>query len=253
MTQAIVRRQIGGATIYRGDALQVLRQLGQQVDALITDPPYSSGGMVRGDRMQSPSDKYTQSGPAQRAAHNINFLGDNRDQRSWAFWVSCWVSSVREVLRPGGYAMVFTDWRQLPALTDAFQAGGLVWRGLVPWDKTESARAPHKGYFRHQCEYVVWGSNGQLAAAEHGGPWPGLVRERVDHRKKLHLTGKPVELMQQLVQAVPPGSVILDPFMGSASTAVAALQAGYRFIGIEQDRHYFDVSAARLEALVSGA
>lgn len=243
-------RHIGNATIYHGDAMQILPHLGLQVDALITDPPYSSGGMMRGDRMQSTSAKYVQSGSALAAAHNVDFSGDNRDQRSWAFWVSCWLSIARQTLRTGGYAMVFTDWRQLPALTDAFQAGGLVWRGVVPWDKTEASRAPHKGYFRHQCEYVVWGSNGPLASAEHGGPWPGIVRERVDHRKKLHMTGKPVELMHKLVQAVPPGGVILDAFMGSASTGVAAVQAGYRFIGIEQDRHYFDVAAARLQALL---
>jgi site-specific DNA-methyltransferase (adenine-specific) len=242
-------RQIGGATLYHGDAMEILRHLDIQVDALITDPPYSSGGMVRGDRMQTPNNKYTQSGSAQGATHNVDFSGDNRDARSWAFWVSCWVSLARKTLRQGGYAMVFTDWRQLPALTDAFQSGGLVWRGLIPWDKTEASRAPHKGYFRHQAEYVVWGSHGPLPSAVHGGPWPGVVRERVDHRKKLHLTGKPVELMAQLVQAVPPGGVILDPFMGSASTGVAALQAGHRFIGIEQDRHYFDVAVSRLEAL----
>lgn len=203
--------KIGNATIYRGDSVQLLQQLGLQVDALVTDPPYSSGGMVRGDRMQSTAAKYVQSGHALTAAHNLNFSGDNRDGRSWAFWVSCWVSLVRQALRPGGYAMVFTDWRQLPALTDAFQAGGLVWRGLIPWDKTEASRAPHKGYFRHQAEYVVWGSHGPLAIAEHGGPWPGVVRERVDHRAKFHMTGKPVDLMKQLCQAVPPGGVILDP------------------------------------------
>lgn len=249
--QAIECRQIGNATIYRGDCLQVLAQLGQQVDALITDPPYSSGGLMRSDRMQTPSNKYIQGGSAQLAAHNINFSGDNRDQRSWAFWVSCWVSAARQALRPGGYAMVFTDWRQLPTLTDAFQAGGLVWRGLVPWDKTDASRAPHKGYFRHQCEYVVWGSNGHLPISKHGGPWPGIVRERVDHRKKFHMTGKPLELMSTLVQPVPPGGLILDPFMGSASTGVAALQAGYRFIGIEQDQHYFDVATSRLEQCVA--
>ena len=245
--------KIGNATIYRGDSVQLLQQLGLQVDALVTDPPYSSGGMVRGDRMQSTAAKYVQSGPALNAAHNLNFSGDNRDGRSWAFWVSCWVSLVRQALRPGGYAMVFTDWRQLPALTDAFQAGGLVWRGLIPWDKTEASRAPHKGYFRHQAEYVVWGSNGPLAIAEHGGPWPGVVRERVDHRAKFHMTGKPVDLMKQLCQAVPPGGVILDPFMGSGSTGVAALELGYRFIGIEQDQHYFDIAATRLAGVATEA
>ena len=146
-TQAPQCLTIGNATIYRGDSVQLLQQLGLQVDALVTDPPYSSGGMVRGDRMQSTAAKYVQSGHALTAAHNLNFSGDNRDGRSWAFWVSCWVSLVRQALRPGGYAMVFTDWRQLPALTDAFQAGGLVWRGLIPWDKTEASRAPHRATF----------------------------------------------------------------------------------------------------------
>ena len=101
-----------------------------------------------------------------RADHNTDFGGDNRDQRSWLAWCAMWLDMCRVTLCEGAYAMVFTDWRQLPALTDAFQAGGLVWRGLIPWDKTEASRAPHKGYFRHQAEYVVWGSNGPLAIAE---------------------------------------------------------------------------------------
>ena len=95
-TQATQCLTIGNATIYRGDSVQLLQQLGLQVDALVTDPPYSSGGMVRGDRMQSTAAKYVKSGHALTAAHNLNFSGDNRDGRSWAFWVSCWVSLVRQ-------------------------------------------------------------------------------------------------------------------------------------------------------------
>lgn len=235
MSTLLECRQIGNATIYLGDALHVLGQLDLQVDALITDPPYSSGGMYRGDRAAAPSDKYVQTGLAQLLAHNAHFGGDNRDGRSWTFWMSWWLGLAQRLVRPGGYAMVFSDWRQLPALTDAFQAGGFVWRGVVPWDKGSSARAPNKNYLRHQCEYVVWGTNGALEArfGDGVGPYPGLIAERVDHRAKLHMTGKPVGLMHQLVQAVPPGGVILDPFMGSASTGMAALQAGYRFIGVE--------------------
>ena len=246
------KQVIGNAILYRGDCLDVLRTMTDTVDALITDPPYSSGGMVRGDRMQSTAAKYVQSGSAQRAAHNIDFSGDNRDARSWRFWAWGWLALAQRRMRPGGYALCFTDWRQLPMLTDAFQAGGFVWRGLVPWDKTESSRAPHTGYFRHQCEYIVWGSNGPLPASSHGGPWPGLVRERVNHRTKLHMTGKPVQLMGALAKCVVPGGLILDPFMGSASTGVAALELGHRFIGIENTTHYFDVACRRLERMQAG-
>ena len=109
------------------------------------------------------------------------------------------------------------------------------------------ARAPHTGYFRHQCEYVVWGSNGPLPKSLHGGPWPGMVTRRVIPSQKLHMTGKPIELMESLVAPVPPGGHILDPFMGSASTGVAALRKGYKFTGIEMSQQYFDISCERLE------
>lgn len=238
------KRTIGDATIYRGDSLLLLGQLDEQFDALITDPPYSSGGRTKGQRIQLPSKKYATS---KAAAHNIDFAGDTMDARSWRFWTMQWLTSARESIKLGGYALVFTDWRQLPALTDAMQMAGWTWRGIIAWDKGLGARAPHKGYFRHQCEYIVWGSNGSLPKATHGGPWPGCINQRVDPREKLHMTGKPVALMEQLVQVIQPGGHILDPFMGSASTAVAALNRDYKFTGIECTQHYFDISAQRLE------
>jgi hypothetical protein len=63
---------------------------------------------------------------------------------------------------------------------------------------------------------------------------------------------EPVQVMGELVKCVTPGGLILDPFMGSASTGVAALQLGYRFIGIEKTAHYFDVACKRLERAVGG-
>ncbi len=54
--------------------------------------------------------------------------------------------------------------------------------------------------------------------------------------------------MDELVQICPPGGVVLDPFAGSGSTGVAALQAGRRFVGIELSRHYHQVAEQRLLA-----
>ncbi|WP_413728710.1 DNA-methyltransferase [Sodalis sp. RH19] len=240
---AFQQQTIGPATLYCGDSLEILRELNEPVDALITDPPYSSGGMNHGTRTQSPGVKYIKN------SKYHDFFGDNRDARSWAFWMTQWLSQTRRLVKLGGYAMVFSDWRQLPTLTDVLQAGGFIWRGVVPWDKTASSRAPHTGYFRHQCEYVVWGSVGTLIKCRHGGPWPGLMQKRVIPSEKLHMTGKPVELMEQLIKPVIPGGIVLDPFMGSASTGVAALRQGYRFIGIEMSQEYFDISCQRLEKI----
>ncbi|MFV9078187.1 DNA methyltransferase [Serratia fonticola] len=244
----IETQTIGNATLYRGDALEILRQLEpNSCDALVTDPPYSSGGLHIGTRQQQPSLKYVSTGTT--AAHNVDFHGDNRDGRSWTFWSMLWLSLANPLIRPGGYAMMFTDWRQLPASSDAFQGGGFTWRGIVPWDKTLSSRAPHTGYFRHQCEYVLWGSRGPLPKCTHGGPWPGMFSHRVIPSEKWHMTGKPIGLMADLISPIGPGKIILDPFMGSASTGVAALQSGCEFVGIESSISIFDTACARLEQL----
>ncbi|MGQ4409056.1 DNA methyltransferase, partial [[Kitasatospora] papulosa] len=64
----------------------------------------------------------------------------------------------------------------------------------------------------------------------------------------VHITQKPVEVMQQLVQVCPEGGTVLDPFTGSGSTGVAALRAGRRFVGVELSAHYADIAEERLRA-----
>lgn len=232
--------------VHRGNALELLSRIEpNSVDAVITDPPYSSGGRTTSERQREPSAKYQQS----QSVKWLDFSGDNRDQRSWTWWMSLWLSLALPAVRPGGYVIVFTDWRQLPATTDALQAGGWVWRGIVPWDKTESSRAPHTGYFRHQAEYAVWGTRGTSLPSQHGGPWPGVFRApKVRPSDRHHMTTKPVEVMRHLVQAVPPGGLVLDPFCGSGSTGVACKEAGRRFIGLELVPEYAAVARRRIEA-----
>ena len=77
-----------------------------------------------------------------------------------------------------------------------------------------------------------------------------IGRNRVIARKNTHPTVKPTELMQYLCRLVTPkGGVVLDPFMGSGSTGKAAMMSGFKFVGIELNREYFDIACARLEAI----
>lgn len=236
---------IGNATLYCGDSLEVLPTLSPGFDAVITDPPYSSGGVHSGQRAMPPASKYG------IQASYPQFSGDNRDQRSWALWCSLWIGRAVRLTMPGGYIMIFSDWRQLPTMTDVLQVGGALWRGVVVWDKTLSSRAPHTGYFRHQCEYIAWGSVGPLDKCLHGGPWPGMITQRVNPAEKLHATGKPLPLMAELIKPLPDHAHILDPFMGSASTAIPVLQRGGHFTGIELTQQYFDIACARIETVVA--
>lgn len=234
------REVIGDAVLYLGDCLAVVPEL-ETVDAVFTDPPYSSGGTFRGDRMGRTSDKYQST---QHRGSFAEFSGDTRDQRAFGYWSALWLGACREKAREGSIVAVFTDWRQLPTTTDVVQAGGWIWRGIVVWDKTEGAR-PQRGRYRNQGEYVVWGSQGGMS--EDGPCAPGVFRHSVSGRAdKHHIAGKPVQLMSDLLQLVPAGGVVLDPFMGSGTTGLAALRNGCRFVGIEIDAVHFEKTCARL-------
>lgn len=230
--------------IFHGDCLSVLRSMpDESVDAVITDPPYSSGGLTHAEHSKDPIEKYQQTGTK---IVRPSFVGDNKDARSWMHWCVLWIAECQRITKKGGYFLMFTDWRQLPLATDAIQFGDYVWRGIVAWDKTEGSRAPHKGYFRHQCEYIVWGTKAKCPKATHSGPYPGCYRFPVKQSDKFHLTGKPTSLMEKLVSVVPEGGIILDPFAGSGTTLVAAKNTGRQYIGIEKDIANYNVALSRL-------
>ncbi len=239
-------------TLHHGDALAVLRDLPTaSVDALITDPPYSSGGMVRGDRLASQSTKYIGSGPDGKTSRTfVEFTGDTRDQRAYGYWCALWLGECLRIAKPGAPVLLFTDWRQLPTTVDAMQAGGWVWRGIVVWDKTECGGRPQMGRFRAQAEYVAWGSAGPMS--DRTGKTHGGVFRHFADRDKEHATAKPLRLMRDLVAICPRGGTVLDPFMGSGTTGVAAVTEARRFIGIELTEHYHRVASERIAAAERG-
>lgn len=228
---------IGDAMLIHGDCLAALPHL-PPVDDILTDPPYSSGGTFRGDRTGHTTAKYL--GNASAALYP-EFSGDNRDQRSYGYWSALWLSACQRILRPGGLIGLFSDWRQLPTTTDALQSGGFVWRGIAVWDKTEATR-PVLGRFRNQAEYLVWGTNGPRPLG--GRCIPGVFRLSALAERKQHIAGKPTALLADMLALC--GNLVLDPFMGSGSTGVAAINTGRRFIGVEMNADYFAIACRRL-------
>ncbi|WNL46550.1 site-specific DNA-methyltransferase [Dyella sp. BiH032] len=235
--------------IHRGDALRILRELPDAaVDAVITDPPYCSGAQTMAGRARPTGDKYINKSTQTQFP---DFEGDFRDQRGFLAWASLWLSECHRVTRPGGHLLAFIDWRMLPTMTDAVQVAGWVWQGIVVWDKTNGCR-PQRGRFRSQSEYVVWASRGAIDTATHPVVLPGVIPVHPSRGGKHHQVGKPEPLMDQLVGIVPPGGTVLDPFMGSATTGVAALRAGLQFVGAELSAGYFATAEQRLAATCKG-
>lgn len=201
----------GQVALYGGNALAVLASLPDaSVDAVITDPPYSSGGQFRSDRMGDVHTKYvnSDSGTGNQLAV---FAGDNRDQRAYGYWCALWLAECLRVTKPGGTCLLFTDWRQLPVTTDALQAGGWVWRGIVPWVKPDAR--PQAGRFTAQCEYVVWGSAGAMPLSLGDDCLPGFY-QAIAPRNREHITQKPVSVMRSLVKIAPAGGGCPGPVHG---------------------------------------
>lgn len=248
-----------GVTIYNGEALEVLRDLPNGcADVMFTDPPYSSGGAFRGDRAVDPASKYrgfSHSPDETRApaAEYGTFGGDNRDQRIWAEWVTLWSFHAMRCIRPNGHAFCFTDWRQLPATTDALQLGGWTWQGLCVWDK--GVGRPMVGRFRNHLEYVVWATHGALTDRSEHYPSTLISVPTVSPGRRRHVTQKPEQLITALLQVVPQSGTVLDPFMGAGSMLVSAKALGMSAIGIEIEERYCEIAATRLaqEVLDLGA
>ena len=237
-----------GITIYHGDCREVVPGLGG-VDAVITDPPYSSGGMYRSDRAAPTTSKYQINHETTRTYEA--FAGDNRDQRSFEKWVDDWASMCLTKVPTGGGIGVFIDWRNIACVVDAIQVAGWVYRGLTPWHKGTDLR-PNKGWFRRNVEFIVWGSAGPLLTGPtaEGDCWDGLFVARVNDGQKLHQTGKPVELLRMMLGVRPEWATYLDPFMGSGTTLRAAKDLGRRAIGIEIEERYCEIAARRLDQTV---
>lgn len=227
--------------LYHGNALDVMQRDLGLFDAIITDPPYASGSTLSG-KQSSTSTKYT---ATKDSCPFPDFCGDAMDQRSWTHLMRTILEQARTICNPSAVLVMFIDWRNLSALTDAIQWAGWSLRGIAVWDKITSR--PQRGRFRQQAEFIIWASNGELPI-DRGVPClPGVFRaSNVQGSERIHQTQKPLDVMRQLVKITKPGGRILDPFAGGGSTLAAAHAEGYDAYGIEIHEDICRAAADRL-------
>lgn len=237
-----------GWTLLHGDTLSIVRAFKPGVfDAVITDPPYASGGTKPSEKNRTTTQKYS----SMRADKALpDFDGDQKDQRSWTRWMAEWLSDVRKACKAGAVLCVFIDWRMAPCLSDAIQWAGWIWRGQVVWDKMTSR--PQKGRYRQQSEYMLWASNGPLPIDRPVGCLPGVFRY-TNPAKRIHVTEKPLQLMRDIVRICAPGGRILDPFAGAGTTILAAVQEGYEAVGVEVTDAYYRLGGDRVRTALAAS
>ena len=225
---------IGDATLYLGDCRDVLPQI-EGVDAIVTDPPYSSGGYQEagkgaGSIGTNAKLKWGEGGAKPTIA------GDTLSTRGYLRLITsvCRATRAREIY-------LFCDWRMWTPTCDAVEDGFFRVRMMIVWDK----RTPGMGTgWRNQHELVCWGLRGRARIPEVSY---GNVLSVPRSGNPDHPTQKPVPLMESLLTSSD-SRVICDPFMGSGTTGVACARLGREFIGIEYERAHFDVACERIAA-----
>jgi DNA modification methylase len=229
-----------GITIFCGDRRDVLPSLGT-VDHVITDPPYSAHTHAK----QWIGAALTSDGkPRVSTAHKeLGFAPLSEELRGW---ISVWTE--RNCRR---WFLAFTDLESVFVWKWALITAGLDYVRACVWDKVDGAPQftgdrPAAGAEAIICAHL------RGAKRWNGGGKRGLYRHAVNRERgaKPHPSTKPELLMVELVaDFTDPGDLILDPFMGSGTTLVAAKRLGRRAIGIEIDETYCRVAMTRLRQL----
>lgn len=224
--------EIGDSTLYLGDCMDILPTL-QKVDAVITDPPYgeTTHANAKSNRGVGHGNKAIDfmSITAYQLSQVLELCGERCSR--WLVATMEWRHIAKfDVNPPAGWEMVrFGVWvktNPMPQISADRPAQG--WEGIAYMHSTSG-------------EKKRWNGGGQ-----HGNYIGPVVTDGA------HPTGKPVPLFCQFVDNFTErGNSILDPFMGSGTTGVAAIQLGRKFIGIEREPKYFDIACKRIERAVS--
>lgn len=208
--------QIGDATLYCGDCLEVLPTL-RGICSVITDPPFGiqyrsghrTGELWSEDRIRGDENVVVRDGALALLPPNVPML----------------VFGSRKSPLPPGCKMVLT-WDKGPALG----MGDLS----IPWKpSTEEIYVLGNGFVGRRDE----------GAAIYHPPVQSMAKNG-----RLHPNEKPVGLIGKLLRKMPPG-LVCDPFMGSASTGEASIKTGRPFVGMESDPTYFRIACERLDRL----
>lgn len=231
----------GDATLFCGDCLEVMPQLpAGSVTLLWTDPPYGHNNMA-GDLLAKLN------GTRNRASMPIENDGPDmmRDvvdgMLRQAARLLCPESCCCCCAGGGGPHATFA-W-----LASRLDGHGLQFFHAIVWDK----KNPGLGWrYRRRYEFVMVAhrQGAKLAWNDAEEAISNIICE-APPQKRCHPNEKPLKLMGLFVKKHSlPGDLVLDPFMGSGSTGVAAIQLGRRFIGIELSPRWFDVACRRMEA-----
>lgn len=220
--------------IYNQDCLEGMKNINNNsIDAIITDPPYDI----------SRDNNFTTMG---RAGIDFGEWDKGFNQFSW-------LPEAYRVLKDGGTLFIFNDWKNVGEIAKYCESIGFEIKDMVRWKKTNPMPRNRDRRYITDFEVAVW-------LVKPKGKW---VFNRLSNtydtceyiypltpksEKVGHSTQKPVQLMNEIIlRHTNENQLILDPFIGSGTTAISCINAKRNYIGFELDNTYYNLACERIE------
>lgn len=229
------RETKGGAgmidQIICGDCLEKIKNIPEKsIDAVITDPPYS-----------------LTSASSRRSADKAMGWGDVNNA---SVWFSIWYAEVWRVLKDTGCFWTFCNWKSLAVVQcAAARVPGMYPISVLVWDKDWPSVGSMRGLRQHYEMVALFGKpDFAIQNRSIGDIWKVKWSS---HKPHGYAAEKPEELIRQLIAAsgIPVNGVILDPFLGSGTTAVECVRAGLHYIGVEISQEAIEIAQRRITAV----
>jgi len=238
--------------IIQGDCLDIMKEMSNNsVDVIIADPPYfisQEGKKISRKSLNSKSWKRDMD-------IKLDFgKWDNfKDEQKFFDFTEKWFKECSRILKPKGWIYIFFD-KQKIGYFDLILAKkyGIKPRGVFVWLKSNPCPSFRKVNYLSATEFIWIGSKGEcklknfLQQKEMFNYM--ITPNKSSYGETKHPTEKPIKLIEKFIKTGSnEGEIILDPFIGSGTTAIACLKTGRKFIGIEKEPEYVEIAKARIK------
>ena len=247
--------------LYHGNSFKLLQQLPEDsIDMIFADPPYnlSNGG-------------FTVHAGKRVSVNKGDWDKSNGFDKDLQFHIN-WISECRRVLKPHGTIWISGTYHSIYQCGYALQKLGYHILNDIAWFKPNASPNLSGRYFTASHETLLWARKDKKAKHTFNydlmrtGKWPEdlikvpekqmrtiwsfITPQKEEKRFGKHPTQKPLALLERIILAsTKQGDIVLDPFAGSSTTGLASIKNGRKFIGIDTEKEYLDLSKKRFKAL----
>ncbi|AJP25912.1 DNA methyltransferase [Staphylococcus epidermidis] len=226
--------------LFNGDSYDVINEiknLNIEIDHIITDPPYNISKNNNFSTMKNPR-------------KGVDFGDWDKE-----FDLYSWIKPYTEILNKNGSIIIFCSYRYISHFVDELEKNNLIVKDIIKWEKSNPMPRNITRRYVQDTEFAIW-------AVKKKSKWifnkPDDVKYlRANYKtstvsgkeRTSHPTQKSLKLMEDLIKVhTNSHDTILDLFMGSGTTGVAALNLNRKFIGVEIDENYFNIAKSRISS-----